>query len=112
MPIMLNFRFYPFLPRESRYYPYLLAGAGLFYGRRSVQFVEINDPFYNELNEEDRYAFNYTLAAGVDWVLSHSLGLEFQVRYLPVSFSKNLALIRDYEAVAFTVGIKYLHYQK
>lgn len=112
MPFMLNFRFYPILPKQSKVYPYVFAGVGLFYGRRNVQFIEINDPLYSELNEESRYSFNYTVGAGADWALARSLALEFQARYLPISFSENLALIRDYEAVAFTVGIKYLHYRK
>jgi len=111
-PILLQAKFYPVPTHLSRLRPFVSAGGGLYFGRRTVQFVTLSNPYYNDLQGESRTVLGYTLAAGFDWVLGQSIGLEGMVRYLPVRFSDELALVEDYEAVAITIGIKYYRQDK
>lgn len=111
-PILLQMKFYPLASLKEKFQPYLLAGGGLYYGRRSVQFTTSSGVYYYGLAEQSGTDFNYVLGGGIDWPLSPAIGLEAGVKYMPIEFSKELQTIRDYDAVAFTIGVKYLYSSK
>jgi len=111
-PILLQLKLYPLASLATKFQPYLLAGGGLYYGRRSVQFTTSSDVYYYGLAEQSGTDFNYVLGGGIDWPIATTIGLEAGVKYMPIEFSKGLQTIRDYDAVAFTVGVKYLYSSK
>jgi opacity protein-like surface antigen len=106
---LLSARIYPIPGGIGSLVPWTSVGGGLYYGRRNVKFTTLGSPYDDNLNEESRTALGYSFSAGIDWVLASSIALEAQVRWLPVEFSKDLALSDDYRALAFTLGIKYLY---
>ena len=111
-PVLLQLKLYPLASLKAKLQPYLLAGGGLYYGRRSVQFTTSSDVYYYGLAEQSGTDFNYVLGGGLDWPIGATIGLEVGVKYMPIEFSKELQTIRDYDAVAFTVGVKYLYSSK
>lgn len=107
-PILLQFKYYPFSTLRSKFQPYIAAGGGLYYGRQDVQFT--TDPFFDPYRQGDSETdFNYTLSGGINWVFNRHIALETNIKYMPIKFSENLILVNDYEALAITVGITYLH---
>ncbi|HWR84264.1 MAG TPA: hypothetical protein VN285_13270, partial [Candidatus Deferrimicrobium sp.] len=108
-PILLQLKVYPLAGGLSRPQPYFLAGGGLYYGRRSVQFTTSSQVSYFGLAEQSGTNFNYVVGAGLDWPLSRTIGLEAGAKYMPIEFSKGLQTIRSYDGVAIVVGIKYLY---
>lgn len=111
-PILLQLKLYPLASLKAKLQPYLLAGGGLYYGRRSVQFTTSSDVYYYGLAEQSGTDFNYVLGGGIDWPIATTIGLEAGIKYMPIEFSKGLQTIRNYDAVAFTVGVKYLYSSK
>jgi outer membrane protein W len=111
-PILLQLKFYPLASLKAKFQPYLLAGGGLYYGRRSVQFTTSSYVYYYDLAEQSGTDFSYALGGGIDWPLGAAIGLEIGVKYMPIEFSKGLQTIRNYDAVAFTIGVKYLYSSK
>jgi len=108
-PILVQLKLYtPTLP-GTRLYPYLMAGGGLHYGRRNVQFTNSQISYAN-WQEETATDFNYVLGGGFDWPIAGSVGLDFTVKYMPINMS--LVVIDEYDALAFTVGVKYLYSPK
>ena len=107
-PFLLQFKYYPFSTLGSRIQPYVAGGGGLYYGRQSIQFTTnlFDDAF---LRGESATDFNFVLSGGVDYSLNDNLALDFNAKYMPVSFSDQLILMSDYDALAITVGIKYLY---
>jgi hypothetical protein len=103
-PILLQFK-YGLPSPGGKLYPYVAVGGGFYYGRNSVQFT--NDVFFS-LNQTSETDFNYVLSGGIDWPLAGSVGAEINVKYMPINFSKDLFLVRDYQAFAVSFGIKYL----
>lgn len=106
-PATIQAKLFPFRI-GSKIHPWLSAGIGMFIGRRTVQFSDsqFNDSNWEQQTEVD---FTYVLSAGFDLPLADQIGLDFQVKYLPISFDKTLLTIHDYKAIAVTVGIKYLY---
>ncbi len=111
-PILLQLKLYPLASVASELQPYLTAGGGLYYGRRSVQFTRSSYVYYSGLQEPSGTDFNYVLGAGIDWPIGATVGLEVGAKYMPIEFSKGLQTIHNYDAVAFTVGVKYLYSSK
>lgn len=108
-PILVQFRLYtPRIPSTSLY-PYLMAGGGLHYGRRNVQFSN-SQFYYANWQEETATDFNYVVGGGVDWPIAASIGLDFTVKYMPINMS--LVVIDKWDALAFTIGVKYLYLPK
>ncbi|MFQ5452721.1 MAG: OmpW family outer membrane protein [Candidatus Zixiibacteriota bacterium] len=107
-PILLQLKLYPIGSFNSKFQPYVTIGGGLYYGKRNVQFTNNRFSFF-KFNEDTETDFNYTLSGGADWLLNNSLALDFNIKYMPINFSKSLVTISDYDAVAITVGIKYLY---
>lgn len=108
-PIFFNLKFYPFRVGKSKLRPYFSAGLGFVYLRKSIQFS--NDIYFAQYRETSKTKFNYTLNAGFDWLLSSSLGLELNAKYLPVNFSEPFLSVSNYDAYSVTFGFKYF-YQK
>lgn len=111
-PVLLQLKLYPLASLKAKLQPYFLAGGGLYYGRRSLQFTTSSDVYYYGLAEQSGTDFNYVLGGGIDWPIATTIGLEAGVKYMSIEFSKGLQTIRDYDAVAFTVGVKYLYSSK
>ena len=105
--ILLQLKIYPVPTLPGRLHPFLVGGGGLFYGRHDVQFTTDYDFFYY-FNEKSATDFNYVIGGGVDWQLADYLGIDFSVKYMPIGFSKELVTMKDYDALTFAVGIKYL----
>jgi outer membrane protein W len=106
-PVIGQIKLYPFPGSRLKFHPYVAAGGGMYIGRRGVQFT---NAWYNtNWEEETELAFNFVAGAGADWPLTQKLGLETQVSYMPISFSDKLLTIKDYDAIAVTIGIKYLY---
>lgn len=106
-PITLQARLFP-PGLGGKIHPWVSGGIGMYIGRRTVQFT--NSSYYNSnWEQETEVDFTYVLSAGCDWPLADQIGLDFQVKYLPINFDKRLLTINDYSAIAVTVGIKYLY---
>ncbi|MFQ5499562.1 MAG: hypothetical protein ACE5FH_07810 [Candidatus Zixiibacteriota bacterium] len=112
-PILLQAKLYPLAGSNIELQPYLLGGGGLYYGRRTVQFVS-NQSFFvgSGLDQESGTDFNFVVGGGIDWPIHNSIALDLSLKYMPVSFSNQLVSVTDYEAVAFGIGIKYLYRSK
>jgi len=107
-PFLLQLKFYPLAPFNARLQPYVTAGGGLYYGRRSVQIT--NNAFsYYGFNDDTETDFNYALGGGLDWLISNKIAIDLNVKYMPINFSNTLVTVRDYDAVTITVGVKYLY---
>lgn len=106
-PMLLNLKFYPLASMNLKFQPYLTVGGGLYYGRRNVQLT--TSYYYSEFEEESSTKFNYSLGGGFDWPIAHSIGLDLNIRYLPIEFSDDLVAVSDYSAFTIAVGIKYLY---
>ncbi|MBN1211279.1 MAG: outer membrane beta-barrel protein [candidate division Zixibacteria bacterium] len=105
--MLAHVKLYP-LPRLfGRFYPYLTAGGGLYYGRHDVQFTT-NYDFFRVFDEKSGTDFNYALGGGIDWPLSSVFGLDLNVKYMPITLSKELVEITDFDALSVSVGVKYL----
>jgi opacity protein-like surface antigen len=105
--MLAHVKLYP-LPRLfGRFYPYVTAGGGLYYGRHDVQFTT-NYDFFSVFNEKSGTDFNYALGGGVDWPLSSMIGLDLNVKYMPITLSNKLVEIDNFDAITVSVGVKYL----
>ncbi|HKK19897.1 MAG TPA: hypothetical protein VJ983_00370 [candidate division Zixibacteria bacterium] len=114
-PILLQAKLYPLASLPSRLQPYVGVGGGVYYGKRSIQFT--NNLFYAyypeySLNHDSQTDFNYTISGGVDWLLSNTIAMDLNAKYMPVNFSNPLVTIKDYKALTIAVGIKYLYTPK
>jgi outer membrane protein W len=109
-PLLLQFKYYPLALPNSGFHPYLAVGGGLYHGRQDIQFT--TDLFFTDLAEDTETDFNYVISGGADWILSDNVALDLNVKYMPINFSQSLVTIRDYDAVAVSVGIKYLYRNK
>lgn len=107
-PFLVQAKYYPLSTTGSRMQPFVTAGGGLYYGRRSVQFTT-NYYSYLGWNDDTATDFNYVFGGGFDWMLNKKLALEANVSYMPIDFSKGLVAVSDYSAATFTVGVKYMY---
>ncbi len=107
-PFLLQLKFYPFPEGVSKFRPWVGVGGGLYYGRQDIQFTTspFLDPYFRGQSETD---FNYTLSGGVDYALNSFLALDLSAKYMPVDFTDALILMNDYDALAITIGVKYLY---
>jgi opacity protein-like surface antigen len=103
-PVQLRAKFYPFASTTGKLFPYLSGGVAVYHGRHDIQFT--TDPFF--ISENARTSFSYTLGAGIDHPLARQVGLDLNVTFMPINFSKELFFVKDYEALTVTVGVKYL----
>ncbi len=104
---LLHARCYPLVMVKSKVQPFVSIGGGIYYGRRSVQFS--SNYYYAAYNEETGVNLNYSFGGGFEVQLSNSIALETGSRFMSVNFSKELMGIKDYDALAFWVGVKYLY---
>ncbi|MDD3732371.1 MAG: outer membrane beta-barrel protein [candidate division Zixibacteria bacterium] len=105
--ILAHVKLYP-LPRMlGKLYPYITAGGGLYYGRHDVQFTTDYD-FFRVFNEKSGTDFNYVVGGGFDWPLSGTIGLDMNVKYMPISLSNTIVDISNFDALSISVGVKYL----
>ena len=107
-PILVQLKFYPLSTLTSGFQPFVIGGGGLYYGRRTVQFTNSSD-YYANWQEESGTDFNYVIGGGVDWPVADILSLDLTVKYMPINFSKPLVTMQNYNAIAFSIGIKYLY---
>lgn len=108
-PILAKLRIYPFGAHTGQFYPYLMAGGGIYYGRHDIQIATAGDASYRAaLGQDSETDFNYVLGGGIDWPVASVVALELSAQYLPVKFSGDLIGIRDYSSLTVTVGAKYL----
>jgi len=108
---LIKAKFYPLGSLDFKIQPYLMGGGGVYYGRRSVQFTT-NYYYYDYVGEKTATNINYCFGGGVDYPISSMIGLEFDVKYLSIDFSDPLLSIRNYDALAFSIGVKYLYQSK
>ncbi len=106
--VLAQAKIYPFGSAGWRLQPYVTGGGGLYYGRRSVQFTT-SYYYYPGLDDETATNFNYTIGGGVDYPLASQVGLDFNIKYAPANFGSPLMTVKDYSALAFSIGVKYLY---
>ena len=106
--VLAKAKFYPLGSYSFKIQPYLMGGGGIYYARRSVQFTS-NAYYYDQYGEKTATNFNYCFGGGIDFPISSIIGLEFNVKYLSIDFSDPLLSIRNYDALAFSIGVKYLY---
>jgi outer membrane protein W len=106
-PILLQSKFYLLSMTDLRFQPYVFAGGGMYYGRRSTQVSSTGYVFNND--SESETDFHYSFGGGFDWPLSRSLSMDLNIKYMPITFSKSFVAINDYRGVGITLGIKYLY---
>ncbi len=107
-PILLKARVYPVGKVGGRFYPYLLAGAGLYYARHDIQIVSSSYGFYGFIEEDSETRFGYVVGGGFDWPLASVVALDFNVQYMPIDYSTKIIGITDYSSLTVTIGVKYL----
>jgi opacity protein-like surface antigen len=108
-PILAKLRIYPLGDHTGGFYPYLMAGGGIYYGRHDIQIATGWDAYYRaEFGEDSETDFNYVLGGGIDWPVASVVALELSAQYMPVEFSGDLIGVRDYSSLTITVGAKYL----
>ncbi len=110
--MLIKAKLYPLGSSNVRIQPYLLGGGGYYYGRRSVQFTTNYNIEYVKYGEQTADDFSYCFGGGIDYPLSSVIGLDFEVKYLSIGFSKSLLGIQNYDALAFSIGVKYLYQSK
>ena len=108
-PVLVQLRLYAPRISNTSLHPFVMAGGGLHYGRRNVQFTNA-EIYYANWQEETATDFNYVIGGGFDWPIAGSIGLDFTVKYMPINMS--LVVIDKYDALAFTIGVKYLYIPK
>ncbi len=106
-PILLQIKLYAPPLMNGKLYPYAAAGGGIYYARNSIQVTD--EYYYAQFREASETDFNYVLGGGFDYVLASQIGLDFNVKYMPVTFSDRLVGVTDYSALTITVGVKYLY---
>jgi len=106
-PILLQMKLYLLSMTDIRIQPYVFGGGGLYYGRRSTQ-VSSSGAIYLD-DQESEADFHYSFGGGFDWPLSHSLAADFNIKYMPIMFTKTFVAINDYKGIGITLGIKYLY---
>lgn len=108
-PVLVQLKLYaPRIP-NTKLHPFVFTGGGLHFGRRNVQFT--NSPsYYPNWVEDAATNFNYVVGGGFDWPIGSSIGLDFTLKYMPINMS--LVVIEKWDALAFTVGVKYLYSSK
>ena len=111
-PILLQLKYYPLASTKSKLQPFIGGGGGLYFGRRSIQLTTDYYASYYGSQGESKTDFNYTLSGGFDWALNDKFSIEFHGRYLPIEFSNELLMIKDYKATTITVGFKYRYNKK
>ena len=108
-PILAKLRIYPFGAHTGQFYPYLIAGGGIYYGRHDIQITSGWTAYYRAaLGQDSETDFNYVLGGGIDWPVASVVALELSAQYMPVKFSSGLIGIRDYSSLTVTVGAKYM----
>ena len=107
-PITLQVRMYP-VGRLAATYPYVSGGLGVHIGRRTVQFTS-SGYYFSNWEDETAYDVNWVLGCGIDVPLASQIGLDLNVQYLPVDFNSSLLTVKDYSAIALSVGVKYLYF--
>lgn len=105
-PILLQMKLYPLSTTASRLQPYVFGGGGLYYGRRSTQIS--SSGFVSDLDYESKTVFHYTFGGGIDLPLANSFAFDFNVKYMPVTFTKQFVALEDYKGLSITIGFKYL----
>ena len=107
-PMLITLKYYPMGSMNSKIQPYFSFGGGLYYGRRDIQITSnYYNAYYGNYGDSET-DFNFTVSGGFNWMLNNSLALDFNVKYMPVNFSKALVAIKDYKATSITVGIIYM----
>ena len=108
-PIMAKLEFYPFGKHARKFYPYLLAGVGLYYGRHDILITAGWDAYFRQqFGQDSKTDFSYVLGGGFDWPVATTVALDLHAQYIPVKFSDDLVGVRDYSSLTVTVGVKYL----
>lgn len=108
-PILAKLKIYPFAGSTGQFYPYLLAGGGVYYGRHDIQITAGWNAYYRAtFGEDSETDFNYVLGGGIDWPVASVVALDLNAQYLPVKFSGDLIGVRDYSSLTITIGVKYL----
>jgi opacity protein-like surface antigen len=108
-PILAKIKLYPLGAKSSKFFPYFIAGGGVYYGRHSIQIVSGYDAYMRQnFGEDSRTKFTYVMGGGFDWPLASTVALDFQAQYMPIDFSGDLVGVNDYRAWTITVGVKYL----
>ncbi|HOP07800.1 MAG TPA: outer membrane beta-barrel protein [candidate division Zixibacteria bacterium] len=99
-------KYYP-IRIGARIHPYVQLGGTFIVGRRAVQFT--NSSYYSSnWEEENAYKFSWMAGTGIDIPVATQIGLDFNVRYLPIKFGDKLVTIDNYDALTVTAGVKYL----
>jgi outer membrane protein W len=106
-PILLQMKLYPLSTTASRLQPYFFGGGGLYYGRRSTQIS--SSGYVGDLDYESETVFHYTFGGGIDLPLGKSIAADLNVKYMPVTFTKQFVALEDYKGLSITIGIKYLY---
>jgi opacity protein-like surface antigen len=108
-PILAKLRIYPLGAHTGQFYPYVMAGGGIYYGRHDIQITAGWDAYYrSQFGQDSETDFNYVLGGGIDWPVASVVALELNAQYMPVKFSGDLIGVRDYSSLTITVGAKYL----
>jgi len=106
-PILLQMKLYLLSMTDIRFQPYVFAGGGLYYGRRSTQ-VSSSGIIYLD-DQESEADFHYSFGGGIDLPLGRSVAADLNIKYMPIMFSKTFVAINDYKGIGITLGIKYLY---
>lgn len=106
-PVLVQMKVYLLSMTDIRVQPYMFAGGGLYYGRRSTQ-VSSSGILYTE-DQESEADFHYSFGGGMDFPLGQDVAADLNIKYMPIMFSKTFVAINDYKGIGITLGIKYLY---
>lgn len=106
-PILAQLKIYLPVAGDWHAQPYFTAGAGLYFGRRDVQFTT-SDALFTGSNQETATKLSYVLGGGLDWPIGTVISLGMDAKYMPINYSKGFVTVNNYNAVVITFGVKYL----
>lgn len=112
-PVMLQFKFSPLSGKSEKFHPYLIGGGGVVFGKQNID-ISFGNISYGEYLDAQKTVtdFSTTYGGGIDLALSDQIGLNFNVKYFPIRFGDELAGIKDYTGISFTIGAAYFLHKK
>ncbi len=112
-PVMFQLKISPLSGRHEKFHPYLIGGGGFLFGKHNID-ISLGNVTYGEFLDAQKTVtdFNYVLGGGIDLALSDQIGINFNVKYYPIQFGDELAGIKDYSGMSFSIGAAYFLHKK
>lgn len=108
-PFIVTAKFFPLASVKGlKFFPYIQAGGGVYYGKRDE--IDVYYSFYDDeiWKQESETKISYTFGGGIDFAIADQIGITMNARYTPIKFGSALAGYKDYSNWDITIGAGYL----